>query len=102
MIGQCGITKQDCDGKDVLEIGYLLQKAYWHNGYATEAAVACKEYAFNTLNIDEVYSIIRDNNIASQNVAKRNGMTPKGMLAKHYRGVDMPHIIFLLRKRKNN
>lgn len=99
MIGQCGITKQDCDGKEVFEIGYLFQKSYWHNGYATEAAVACKEYAFNTLNIDEVYSIIRDNNIASQNVAKRNGMTPKGMFTKHYRGVDMPHIIFSVKKK---
>lgn len=99
MIGQCGITKQDCDGKDVLEIGYLFQKAYWHNGYATEAAVACKQYAFNTLNIDEIYSIIRDNNIASQNVAKRNGMAPKGMFTKPYRGVDMPHIIFSVKKK---
>lgn len=98
MIGQCGITKQDCDGKNVLEIGYLFQKAYWHKGYATEAAVACKKYAFNNLNVDEIYSIIRDDNVASQNVAKRNGMTPKGMFTKHYRGVEMPHIIFSVKK----
>lgn len=100
MIGQCGITKQDCDGKEVFEIGYLFQKAYWHKGYATEAAVACKEYAFNTLGIYEVYSIIRDNNIPSQNVAMRNGMSPKGVFTKHYRGVDMPHIIFSVKKKE--
>lgn len=35
MIGQCGLTMQDCDGNQVLEIGYLLKKKYWHNGYAT-------------------------------------------------------------------
>lgn len=101
MIGQCGITKQDCDGEEVFEIGYLFQKAHWHKGYATEAAIACKKYAFNTLGIDEVCSIIRDNNIPSQNVAKRNGMSPKGIFTKHYRGVDMPHIIFSVKKEES-
>lgn len=99
MIGQCGITQQDCNEETVFEIGYLFQKAYWHKGYATEAAIACKKYAFNNLDIDEIYSIIRDNNIPSQNVAKRNGMTPKGKFAKHYRDVFMPHIIFSVKKR---
>jgi RimJ/RimL family protein N-acetyltransferase len=38
MIGQCGLTLQDANGAQVLEIGYLLQRAFWHNGYAAEAA----------------------------------------------------------------
>lgn len=64
MIGQCGITWQECNGRRVLEVGYLFEKAYWHQGYATEAAIACKEYAFEVLQADEVFSIIRDNNFA--------------------------------------
>lgn len=99
MIGQCGLTIQDCDGEQVLEIGYLFQKAYWNNGFATEAAITWKEYAFETLGVDEVYSIIRDNNIASQNVAKRNGMTVKKQFIKHYYGIDMLHLIFSVRKK---
>lgn len=98
MIGQCGLTMQDGDGKEVLEVGYLFQKAYWHKGYATEAAVACKKYAFDTLKAEEVYSIIRDNNIASQNVAKRNGMTVCGKIIKHYYGMDMPHLLFSVKR----
>lgn len=94
MIGQCGLTIQDCAGKQVVEIGYLLQRAFWHKGYAIESAIACKNYAFNHLMLDEVYSIIRDTNIASQQVAKRNGMTKKGEFVKHYYGIDMPHYIF--------
>lgn len=78
MIGQCGLTMQDCGGQWVVEVGYLFQKAFWHQGYATEAAIACKEYAFTELGVKEVYSIIRDTNIASQKVAERNGMTKKG------------------------
>lgn len=98
MIGQCGITLQEINGKNLFEIGYLFQKAYWHKGYATEAASACKEYAFNILDVDEIYSIIRDNNIPSQNVAIRNGMLPIDLFTKHYRGVNMPHIIFSVKR----
>ena len=94
MIGQCGLTMQDCNGKQVVEVGYLFQKAYWHKGYATEAAVACKQYAFDTLNADEVFSIIRENNAASIAVARRNGMTETDRLTKHYYGMDMPHLVF--------
>ena len=94
MIGQCGLTMQDGDGRQVLEIGYLLQKAYWHRGYAAEAAAACKRYAFETLGAEEVFSIIRDTNTASQNVARRNDMTVKGSFVKHYYGMNMPHLVF--------
>jgi ribosomal-protein-alanine N-acetyltransferase len=91
MIGQCGLTMQPWKDKEVLEIGYLFQRPYWHKGYATEAAKACKKYAFEILNADEVCSIIRDTNTPSQNVAVRNGMTVADSWTKHYRGVDMPH-----------
>lgn len=99
MIGQCGLTVQDWLGTEKLEIGYLFQRAYWHKGYATEAAKACKEYAFAKLGADEVCSIIRDNNFPSQNVALRNGMIKQdGIMVKHYRGEDMPHFLYLIRK----
>ncbi len=94
MIGQCGLSMQDYKENKILEIGYLFQKEHWHQGYASEAAIACKEYAFDKLNAKEVYSIIRDTNIASQNVAIRNGMTCVDQFVKHYRGLDMPHLLF--------
>ncbi|HJA14648.1 MAG TPA: GNAT family N-acetyltransferase [Candidatus Butyricimonas faecavium] len=101
LIGQCGITYQDFNGKRVPEIGYLFRKEFWHKGFATEAAIACKEYAFQVLNFDEIYSIIRDTNIPSQKVALRNGMIEIGRLVKHYRGIDMPHIVFRVSKKYN-
>ena len=96
MIGQCGLTMQPWKDKEVLEIGYLFQRSYWHKGYAIEAARACKKYAFEILHADEVCSIIRDTNLASQKVAVRNGMAVTDCWTKHYRGVDMPHKRFVV------
>ena len=98
MIGQCGLTMQPWNGREVLEIGYLFQRKYWHNGYATEAARACREYAFTKLGAGEVCSIIRDTNAASQNVARRNGMTAGEKWVKHYRGEDMPHTLYSVKR----
>lgn len=98
MIGQCGLTMQPWQDRQVLEIGYLFQRAYWHNGYAAEAAQACKEYAFSRLNAEEVCSIIRDTNTASQRVALRNGMKKSDeIFVKHYRGEDMPHFLYCVK-----
>ncbi|MCI8862940.1 MAG: GNAT family N-acetyltransferase [Lachnospiraceae bacterium] len=90
-IGQCGLTIQPWKDQEVLEIGYLFQRAHWHKGYATEAAKACKKYAFEILKASEVCSIIRDTNIPSQKVALRNGMHPTDHWTKHYKGIAMPH-----------
>lgn len=98
MIGQCGITMQPYQAGLVPEIGYLFAFRHWHKGYATEAAAACKEYGFHVLHFDALYSIIRDMNVASQNVALRNGMRPIDKVVKHYRGVEMPHIVFCVQK----
>ena len=96
MIGQCGLTMQPWKDKEVLEIGYLFQRQYWHKGYATEAARECKKYAFEILKAKEVCSIIRDTNISSQNVAIRNGMIKADSWIKHYRGVDMLHYRYIV------
>ena len=98
MIGQCGLTMQPWKETEVLEIGYLFQRLHWHNGYAIEAAEACKKYAFEKLDAKEVCSIIRDTNTASQNVAVRNGMAAADSWTKHYRGVDMPHNRYVVKR----
>lgn len=97
-IGQVGLTIQNADGKEELEIGYLIKRKYWHKGYAAEAAIACKEYAFNCLNKDRVVSIIRDNNYASQHVAERVGMKIESQFTKHYYNIDMPHYVYSIVK----
>ncbi len=97
MIGQCGLTLQDWGERQVPEIGYLLRRDKWRQGFATEAAIACREYAFQNLGLTEVFSIIRDNNLPSQRVALRCGMSVRGSFVKHYYGMDMLHYVFSVR-----
>ena len=73
-IGDCGITMQQINGEMEPEIGYHIDKAYTGKGYATEAAQACRNYAFDVLKFKKVYSYMKYTNVASQKVAEKNGM----------------------------
>ena len=74
-VGQCGLLLQEVDGLAEIEVAYLFKSAHWHQGYATEAARACRDYAFSKLGASTVISLIRPANLPSRAVAERNGMT---------------------------
>lgn len=95
-VGQVGLSVQETPQGPETEIGWLLNRAYWHQGYAAEAAEGCRQYAFDVLGKKKVVSIIRDTNTASRRVAERLGMKPESSFVKHYYGVDMPHIVYAL------
>ncbi len=82
-IGDCGITIQQIDQNKVPEIGYHINKQYWFQGYATEAANACKEYGFQTLGFNELYSYMTEKNLPSQAVAQKIGMKKKNRFKKN-------------------
>lgn len=96
VVGECGLTMQQVDDQEYLEIGYHLKKEYWHKGYAIEAAELCKKYAFEQTDASAVVSIVRDTNLASMKVAIRNGMVPEKRFVKTYMGIDMPHYLFII------
>lgn len=73
-VGQCGFLTQEVDGVPELEIGYHFLPRHWGNGYAAEAAIACKRYAFENGITPSVISLIDPDNHRSQAVATRNGM----------------------------
>ena len=74
LVGQCGLLVQTVDAKNELEVGYSIVPQYWQQGFATEAAIKCKEYAFAHKVASSLISIIHIDNIGSQKVAKNNGM----------------------------
>lgn len=76
-IGAVGITPREIEGREELEIGFMLLKSFWSKGYATEAARACCEHAFSVLGLERVICLIDPANHPSQRVAERVGMTPQ-------------------------
>jgi [ribosomal protein S5]-alanine N-acetyltransferase len=74
-VGMIGLLTQVVDELDELEVGYHLLPSAWGKGYASEAAIACKEFAKAHQCAPSVISLIDHKNFASQAVAKRNGMT---------------------------
>jgi RimJ/RimL family protein N-acetyltransferase len=93
-IGQCGLLIQEVDGKEELEIGYSLLPTYWKLGYATEAAIQCKKYAFESNFSDSLISIIHQENYRSIRVATKNGMKYE----KHTVFKEMPVNIYRITK----
>ncbi len=75
MIGDCGIVRQQVEGETLYEIGYHLRRDLWGQGLATEAAIACRDWAFAHLQSGRLISLIRPENLPSRRVAERVGMS---------------------------
>jgi RimJ/RimL family protein N-acetyltransferase len=90
LIGDCGCSLQEVEGRNEVEVGYHMRRDLWGNGYATEAAQACMEYAFTKLGAGRVISMIRPENAQSIRVAEKNGLTCKKII--FWRGYE--HCIY--------
>ena len=73
-LGMCGLHHQRAYPDD-LEIAWRLAHEHWGAGYATEAATAWLDYAFDTLRLPRVISITDRPNVRSLAVMQRLGMT---------------------------
>ena len=71
LVGRIGFYNPE--GWPGLEIGWLLGRAHWGKGYATEAAQACLKWGFDTQNMQDVISCIQPKNAPSIAVAERLG-----------------------------
>jgi RimJ/RimL family protein N-acetyltransferase len=74
LIGDCGLEQMEVNNERVAELGYDFRSDYWNQGYATEAAIAVRDYAFEILHLSQLISLIRVGNLASQCVAEKLGM----------------------------
>ncbi|MBS1636856.1 MAG: GNAT family N-acetyltransferase [Bacteroidetes bacterium] len=74
-IGQCGLMLQDVDGIPEIEVGYHIFRKYWGQGYAPEASAAFTGFWLDNHLSDSLISIIDVNNVNSQRVADKNGLT---------------------------
>ncbi|WP_026542958.1 GNAT family N-acetyltransferase [Paenarthrobacter nicotinovorans] len=73
-VGDCGLTWQQVNGRSELEVGYHVRRELQGRGYATEAALACRDLARDVLRVELLVAIIHPDNVASRRVAERLGM----------------------------
>ena len=77
-IGRCGLLPWKIDGVQEIEIAYLIDKAFWNQSLATEAADGIMKYAFEELHLSRLVCLMHPDNVASQRVAEKIGMTREG------------------------
>jgi RimJ/RimL family protein N-acetyltransferase len=63
------------------ELGWALARAHWGHGYATEAAAAIRDWAYERPNVDRLVSLISPDNVRSRRVAERLGAIPTETVA---------------------
>jgi RimJ/RimL family protein N-acetyltransferase len=85
-VGQCGLLVQTVEGEERLEIGYSILPSFRGKGYASEAAQHCKLHAFKNQWANELISIVHTENVASQQVAVKNGMQFEKQV-EEYKGI---------------
>jgi RimJ/RimL family protein N-acetyltransferase len=74
LIGDCGILKNAIDGVIENDLGYIIFRDYWRQGYASEAAAACKRYGLETLQLDRICANMAADNLASRRTAEKIGL----------------------------
>jgi RimJ/RimL family protein N-acetyltransferase len=91
-IGDCGLVRHEVDGAMETDIGWHQLRAQWGQGYATEAALASRDYAFVKLRVERLVAQIHPENYASRRVAEKIGMR----LLKdyfHWRGLRLLYVV---------
>lgn len=93
-IGDCGLSLQNIDGEILPEIGYHINKNFWRNGYAKEAGIGVKEWAFKNTEYTKLYSYMTKDNIPSYSTALSIGLK----FLKEYDDEGIPHLVYMIEK----
>jgi RimJ/RimL family protein N-acetyltransferase len=73
-LGRCGLLHWTMEGKDEIEVAYMIDKKHWREGLATEAATGIVQYALSTLGLKRLICLVIPGNEASAGVARKIGM----------------------------
>lgn len=73
LVGDCGFLRKTVDGRDEIELVYVIAADAWGKGYATEAAAALRDAAVR-MGIRRLIALIEPENAASARVAEKIGM----------------------------
>lgn len=91
-LGYCGIRPHDALAE--IEMGWHTRKKFWNQGLATEAALACRDIAFNRFGLQRLIAIIEPRNVSSLRVAEKVGMRPERKTVLD----DYPCVIYVVER----
>lgn len=74
IIGDCGITGSEVNGRVENDLGYIIHHPYWRRGFALESASACLDHGLRNLGLKRIVANMAHNHYASIRVAERLGM----------------------------
>jgi len=94
LVGDCGLTVQDVDAANEIEIGCHVSRDLWGQGLATASARACRDLGFARLPVERLITLIRPENLPSLRVAEKNGMT----VWKEVMRQGLPHLAYAIRR----
>jgi RimJ/RimL family protein N-acetyltransferase len=92
-VGQVGLLIQQVRGVEEKEVAYLTARPHWRRGFATEAARACRDCAFEVLGRQRVIALIRPENVPSQGVARKLGLQPEADRIQHS---GFEHVVYAM------
>lgn len=95
-IGQAGLLRQEFDDATQTGIGYIIHRPFWRQGYATEAAMGCRDYAFEKLGKKRLVVLVRPENVVSHSVARKLGATAE----RETVFAGLVHTVFVIPKDK--
>jgi [ribosomal protein S5]-alanine N-acetyltransferase len=88
LIGTCGFHNWSKSDRRT-ELGYELNRNYWHNGYMHEALSAVLHYGFYGMEFNRIAAVIRPENTSSQALVKKLGFYEEALLREHQRVDDL-------------
>lgn len=74
LIGDVGVVRAELAGEERDDLGYIVHRAHWGQGYATEAARALASHYLGIKGVPALYANMAHDHVTSQRVAERLGM----------------------------
>jgi ribosomal-protein-alanine N-acetyltransferase len=66
-----------------IEFGYTIARAYWGQGYATEAAAEFVRFAFEQMALVRIEAVVLPDHVASSRVLEKVGLQYEGLLRSY-------------------
>ncbi len=83
LVGSMGLSINEQDQN--AELGYLMDKQRWGQGYCSEAAAEVLRFGFETLALHKIYAHCLTTNPGSRRVMEKIGLKQEGLLRGHVR-----------------